>query len=191
MKQINNKSFKKNITLANGIIGGIVLFTVMMRFLPHIPNFVPITALALFAGSYFKKPWAYILPVIVMVATDVFLGFHSTMFFVYVSLLLAVVIGQIIKKGRSPLSIMLGTLSGSLLFFLITNFGVWLTTNWYTSDFAGLIKCYEMAIPFFRNSFAGDIFYVTIFFGSYEAIIYLISKERRELVTGNIKSRKF
>lgn len=173
--------FKQFITGKNLLALGLVIFAIAMRFLPHIPNFAPITALAMFAGVYFSGAWAYLLPLTVMIISDIFLGFHSTMIFVYGSLLLTVAIGQFVRSKKNPLTILAGTLAGSIIFFIITNFGVWLTTNWYTPDTAGLIRCYYMAIPFFRNSVTGDIFYATILFGAYELIIVFIKKISRRM----------
>lgn len=174
--------FKAIITAKNLLAFGLLVLAVLLRLLPHIPNFAPVTALALFAGVYFGGAWAYLLPLLVMIISDIFLGFHSTMLFVYGSLLLTVAIGQLVKRKKNPLTIFGGTLAGSVLFFIITNFGVWLTTNWYAPDFAGLIRCYYMAIPFFRNSVTGDIFYATILFGAYETAMLLINKIFRRTV---------
>ena len=162
----------------NIILVALLALAITLRLLPHIPNFVPITAIALFAGVYFGGAWAYILPLMAMIITDIFLGFHSTMLFVYGSLILTVGIGHIVRTKKNPLTILAGTLAGSILFFIITNFGVWTTTKWYTPDISGLLKCYEMAIPFFRNSLAGDLFYVTIFFGAYESAVLVIKKQK-------------
>jgi len=160
------------------IVGAIFLtMAIILRFLPHIPNFVPITAIALFFGVYFSGAWRFVLPLVAMVVSDIFLGFHSTMFFVYISLILTVVIGHFVNLKKNPFSILSGTLAGSILFFLITNFGVWLTTSWYSPNMSGLQKCFEMAIPFFRNSVIGDIFYVAVFFGAYEIYSAYLSKQ--------------
>ena len=174
-KFLNSKHF----TTKNLLAIGLLIIAVALRFLPHVPNFVPITALALFAGVYFGGPWAYLLPLLAMISSDIFLGFHSTMYFVYGSLLLTVAIGQVVRRQKNPLTILGGTLAGSILFFIITNFGVWATTAWYSRDANGLIQCYYMAIPFFRNSMTGDLFYAIIFFGAYELASLLIIKPRR------------
>jgi len=161
---------------------GLLIVAVVLRFLPHIPNVAPMTAIALFTGVYFGGASAFLLPLAAMVISDIFLGFHSTMFFVYFSLILTVAIGQFVRSKKNPLVIAAGTLAGSILFFLITNFGVWLTTNWYALSFAGLLKCFEMAIPFFRNSLFGDLMYVTIFFGTYELVLAVSNKKHKEVM---------
>jgi len=159
---------------------GLIILAIILRFLPHLPNFAPITALALFAGVYFRGYWAYLLPLSAMIISDVFLGFHSTMFFVYFSLLLTVGIGTLARSKKKPATIIAGTFLGSILFFVITNFGVWLTTSWYAPGIDGLIKCYYMALPFFRNSLTGDLFYAIILFGAYETASFTIKKHAKE-----------
>ena len=59
------------------------------------------------------------------------------------------------------------TLGGSVLFYLITNFGVWALFNMYTKTWVGLMQCYEAGIPFFRATLLGDAFYVVVLFGGY------------------------
>lgn len=155
----------------------IILFAVILRLIPHPPNFAPIAAMALFGGAYLNKRYALIVPIIAMLISDYFLGFHNTMLFVYSSFLLTGFIGLWLRKHRKIKNVFLATLCSSLLFFIITNFGVWLVGNMYPKTFAGFIECYIAAIPFFRNTLLGDLFYTAIFFGSYELILrYLRSK---------------
>ena len=168
---------REKLNSKNLLAVALLIIAVVLRLIPHMPNVAPITAIALFAGVYFTGAWAYILPLVVMIVSDIFLGFHSTMLFVYGSLILTVAIGHFVQSRKSPLTIAIGTLIGSILFFIITNFGVWLTTNWYGANFAGLVKCYQMAIPFFRNSLFGDIIYAAIFFGVYETFSDYSSKK--------------
>jgi len=171
---------KEIFSVKNLLALGLIILAITLRFLPHLPNFAPITALALFAGVYFRGYWAYLLPLLAMIISDIFLGFHSTMFFVYFSLLLTVGIGALARSRKNPATVIAGTLLGSILFFVITNFGVWLTTSWYSPGIDGLIKCYYMALPFFRNSLTGDLFYAIILFGAYETASFMIKKHTKE-----------
>ena len=140
------------------------------RLLPHPPNFSPLAAMALFGGVYFSKKYALVIPLIVLFISDLFLGFHSTIPFVYGSFLITGAIGLWLKKHQDYKSILIGTLLSSVLFFIITNFGVWLVGNLYQKNITGLIQSYIMAIPFFRYTLIGDLFYTGIFFGSYQII---------------------
>lgn len=148
----------------------VVLSAIFMRLIPHVPNVAPIAALALFSGVMVPGWMGLIIPFIVMVVSDLFLGFHATIPFVYGSFLLIVGIGYSIRKNISPLKVGLGSFAGSILFFMITNFGVWITSSMYEKSAAGLLYCYEMGLPFFRNTILGDIFYTVIFFAGYRIL---------------------
>lgn len=149
-----------------------VFLGVSLRLLPHTPNFAPIAAISLFAGVYLSRKTALVLPLAAMIISDIFLGFYETklMLFVYGSFLLNVILGFWVKKRKKWPTIFGSSLLGSLLFFLLTNFAVWAFTAWYPPTFAGLIQSYVMALPFFRNTLLGDIFYTVLFFGAYEAV---------------------
>lgn len=149
----------------------VVAIAAFTRLLPHPPNFSPIAAMALFGGAYLSKKYALIIPIIALFISDIFLGFHSTIPFVYGSFLITGLIGLWLKNHRDFKSIAVGTLLSSVLFFLITNFGVWLVGSLYQKNITGLIQSYIMAIPFFRYTIIGDLFYTGIFFGSYQAIL--------------------
>lgn len=135
----------------------LIILALITRLLPHPPNFAPITSIALFSGVHFSsKRIAILLPLICMIITDFYLGFHSLLPVVYLSFLLISIIGIYSKKvGFSSI------LLSSSLFFIITNFGVWLVG--YPHTLEGFLTCYLLAIPFFINALLGDFFYSTIF----------------------------
>ena len=92
------------------------------------------------------------------------------MIWVYGSLCLISIMG-IVLNNRVPFkNCAVATLSGSLLFFLVTNFGVWIISGYYEKSIEGLFTCYPMALPFFNNTLAGSVVYSTIMFGGYEVI---------------------
>jgi hypothetical protein len=97
---------------------------------------------------------------------------------VYASFLLCSFIGLFIKKKKKWSTILGGSILAAFLFFLITNFAVWFFTPWYSHSFQGLISCYAVALPFFRNTILGNVFYTGLFFGAYEIILALV-KDRR------------
>jgi len=147
----------------------IILIGVVSRILPHAPNFAPIAAIALFGGAYLDKRYAIILPLIAMLISDYFIGFHDTMIYVYASFIVIGILGMWLSNHRNVKTVIAASLSSSILFFLVTNFGVW-AQGAYARDVSGLWQSYVMGIPFFRNTIAGDLFYTGIFFGSYEFI---------------------
>ena len=161
---------KKELILAIAII----LIGAATRFIPHLPNFVPVTAIALFGGRYFSKFFAFLIPLSIMVVSDCFLGFSDVTFYVYIGILAAALLGYHLKKRSSVGNLAVATLSASVIFFLLSNFGVW-AAGWYGHTFQGLVSCFAMAIPFFRNSLLGDVFYSGVMFGAYELIRSKIS----------------
>jgi len=148
----------------------VTLCSIFMRIIPHIPNVSPVASLALFSGALIPSWGGFAIPLVAMVISDLFLGFHVTIPFVYGSFLLIAGIGYFIRKKISVLNIGVGSLIGSTLFFIITNFGVWITSSMYKKSISGLFKCYFMGLPFFRNTLLGDLFYITLFFLGYRFV---------------------
>jgi len=142
------------------VIISFIAIAAIFRLLPHLPNVTPVTAMALFSGAYFtNKKLAFAIPLLAMLISDLFLGFSSITLFVYVAFILVSYIGLSSKKMNVK-TILLSSIS----FFVITNFGVWLIG--YPKTMAGLVECYTLAIPFFRNALIGDFFFAgVLYFG--------------------------
>jgi len=157
----------------------LILIGVGLRLLPHPPNFAPIAAIALFGGVYLSRKIALILPIAAMTISDIFIGSYefSLMISVYGSFLLCAILGFWLKKHKKLYTVLGSSILAALLFFLVTNFAVWAFTPWYAKTFSGIIQCYLMALPFFKNTLLGDLFYVTIFFGVYEIVEVWIRKK--------------
>jgi len=160
-----------------------ILITLGMavRFLPHPANFAPIGAIAIFSGIYLPKKWAVVLPLAAMFFSDVFIGFYALpiMFSVYAGFIIMALIGLAIRKNKKASTILGGTILGSVIFYLVTNGAVWAFGSLYPHTTAGLINCYTMAIPFFRNSLLGDLFYTGALVGAYEASAAFIYRENK------------
>ena len=138
------------------IVFGLVALALLTRFLPHPPNFAPITGIALFTGFNFtNKRLALFIPLFCMLITDFFLGFHSLVPIIYSCFILISFIG-LKAKSLSLLTV----LGASVSFFITSNLGVWYL--YYPKDLNGLISCFVLAIPFFFNSLAGDLFYTSL-----------------------------
>ena len=153
------------------IIPAIIIFAAFTRLMPHPPNFTPIIAMGLFGGAYLKdKRWALMLPVIAMLISDLFLGFHGTMIWVYGSLIIITAMGFLLNSGVTLKNGAIATIGGSLLFFVVTNFGVWTFGSFYPKTVEGLISCYSAGIPFFGNTLASSVFYSGLMFFGYEQI---------------------
>ena len=142
----------------------IILALSLTRLIPHPWNFSPILAVGIFSGFYFRQFYLSLFVVIAsMFIGDLFLGFHSLMFFTYIALALAVLIGFYIKHFKFT-EILYSGLASSVSFFIITNFGAWLTHGeMYAKNFSGLMQSYVMAIPFFQNTLISTFLYLLLF----------------------------
>ena len=166
------------------IVAGVILVAALTRLIPHPLNFAPLGAMSLFGAAYLSdKKFAFILPMLAMFITDLFINTHVCQLlwrlytiypgfiWIYGSIATIVVIGVLLLKKVSITRVIVSSLLGSILFFLISNFGVWLSDPDYPLNTAGLILCYEMAIPFFKNTLLGDFAYSAILFGGFEFAI--------------------
>src|ERR1700693_6041684 len=149
------------------LIAGIVLAAAALRVVPHPMNFAPVGALALFGGAYFSSKRAAIaVPLLSLVAGDIFTGFHRLIPSVYASFLVSVAIGFWLRRKKSAVRIGGATVAGAIQFFLITNFAVWAASiGNYAESWGGLAECYSAGLPLFWNTRAGDAFYVALLFG--------------------------
>lgn len=150
-----------------------ILVAAMSRLFPHIPNFTPIAAMALFGGVYFSdKRLAFVIPLLAMLLSDVALqlffgwGFHNTMIYVYIGFILTSIIGIMVRRNVTILSVASGSIAASILFFIITNFGVWASFG-FQSGISGLNTTYLMGIPFFAPTLLGDLFFNGVLFGAF------------------------
>lgn len=171
-----------------------VLFLVLavaLRFVPHPVNFAPIGALGLFAGCYLRGRGLWLIPVGAMVVSDWIgqllnlpgSGFYSniSLAFVYGGFALGTLLGMLMRERVGPFSVLSAAVLNATIFFIVSNFGVWLSKlNGYEMSLRGLVECYYMGIPFFGNSVAGDVFYASLFFGLYQAVISFLPARATE-----------
>ena len=171
-------AMKKNILL----IVALIVIGILGRMIPHPPNFTPIIAIALLASHVFKNKWIVILtPLMAMWISDLvlnnyrytghhdggFLVFSSSSLWVYGPIICIALLGTVLIKKVKISNIALSSISGSLIFFLVSNFGVWISGTMFPKSLFGLIECYTFALPFFGNALVGDLVYCTILFASY------------------------
>lgn len=173
-----------SIVLSAGLLIVAAAFT---RLFPHPPNFTALGAMAIFGGSVIKdKKLAFMLPLSALFLSDVCLqlftstkGFYgATQFFVYASFLIITALASLMQK-RSIANIALAAIWSSAIFFIISNLGVWASSNFYPKSFAGLAACYAAAIPFYKNEFFGNFilnsiistaFYSILMFAAYSIV---------------------
>lgn len=158
-----NANHSRIIALVSAIAAAAVL-----RLVPHPPNFTPIGAMALFSGAYIgRRPLALLVPLAALFLSDLVLGFYHGVATVYSATALIVLIGYFALDRVSPARVGLAALASSILFFTITNLGMWLFSGFYPVTIAGLETCFVAAIPFFQNTVAGDLFYSVLLFGGF------------------------
>jgi len=159
----------------------LILIGILLRFIPHIPNFTPVAAIALFAGVYLNKKQALIVPLLLMVISDILLGMHNVIIFTWGSFLLVTLLGFMLKNRKTIQGVGLTALASSVIFYLVTNFGVW-AMGWYPQNIKGLLDCYILGLPFLRLFTLSTLVYTFIFFAVYEFIALRVRKTRLEKV---------
>ncbi len=174
---MNNK-----LTLRYSVITAMILLAALSRLIPHPPNFAPIGGMALFGAAYYtRKRWAYFIPIAAMWISDLilnnvvyaayfdrFVWFYSGSPFTYGAFALIVLTGTFtLRKVRVP-QLLFSALGASIIFFLASNFGVWISTNMYPHTWEGLTTCYIAGLPFFKNTLLGDLVYSAALFGLFE-----------------------
>jgi hypothetical protein len=154
-----------------------IVVAAALRLVPHPPNFTPIGAMALFSGAYLRRRVvAFAAPLGALLLSDMVLGFYHGQATVYFSVALIVMIGMVALSRTSPLRVGAAALASSILFFVVTNFGMWLFSGIYPRTMIGLGACFVAAIPFFQNTVAGDLFYATLLFGGFRVAELLVPR---------------
>jgi len=199
---MSSMSFKKVAVVAFVPVAAVAIL-VLSRLLPHVPNFAPITAMALFGGAYLSKKYALLLPLVAMAISDYLLlyvhpfsahplsfthvygplaGFTSASWAVYASFALSGGVGLWLRERKSVTNIFLASIFCSLQFFLITNAAVWLGGA-YERSIIGLWESYVAGLPFLRGTVLGDVFYTGLFFGAFEYFRALSREKVRVLAS--------
>ena len=173
------------INISYVVIISLILFASFTRIIPHMPNFTPIGAMALFGGAYLKNKYhALIIPIASLWISDLiinnfifsfysdFTWFYPGFLWQYASFILIIIVGYFFLEKLNFKNVFISTIFSSVLFFIITNLGVWLSGTMYTLDLQGLITCYFMALPFFKGTVLGFICYSTFLFGTLELSKY-------------------
>lgn len=148
-----------------------ICMVLLFRWLPHPPNFTPIIGLSIMSATLFKsKKSHFLFPLLLMFVTDVFIGFHTLMPFVYGAILVTTTSGYILKKHTHITTAIGCSLLSSIIFFLISNVGVWMTGTLYAKSMTGLIQCFTAAIPFFHNTVLSTVLFVGVIVSIYKLL---------------------
>lgn len=168
------------------VLAAMIVAAAMSRLLPHPPNFSPLEAIALFGGAYFaSKRWALLVPLAAMIASDLVLGarlggtyleYFTTSAYLpsllanYACVVLTVAMAFGLRGKVNGGRVLGYSLAGSVVFFLVSNFAVWLTAHvvaGYPACNAGLLPCYVVALPFFQWTVLGTLVYSALLFGGF------------------------
>ena len=156
----------------------LIFMGAMSRLIPHPPNFTPVAAMAVIGGIYLNGVWSWLLPIGIMFVSDLIMellyrfgilsypGIHAGIPFVYGAFLLIVLVSRLFaRKEPNLLRVTVAGVAGSVLFFLVTNAGVWLLSDMYPAGIEGLLMSYYAAIPFFRNTLLSTLLYTWVMYG--------------------------
>jgi hypothetical protein len=171
----------KTIQLRFPILILLIFGCAFSRVIPHLNNFSPLSAMALFGAAYFAKKWqGLLIPLLATWMSDLFINnviyaryypeftwFYSGFYWQYGSYILIAILGFFILKKVTMLRIIAGALSATTLFFLISNFGCWLANPIYSQNISGLISCYVAGLPFLKGTLLGDLVSSSVLFGSF------------------------
>ena len=128
---------------------------IITRLIPHPPNFTPTIAIAFYLPALFGIKFILV-AITAFIISDLFIGIHDLIFYTWGSLIL---IGFLTKFFKKFYLRFFGITLSCILFFIISNFGVWLSSGLYTDNYQGLISCYIMAIPFLQNSLISGLMF--------------------------------
>jgi hypothetical protein len=154
------------------LVAAIVIFVIIFRLIPHPANFAPVGALAMLSGFVLPRKYAIWLPLTAMAISDLIIGTHNLMLWTWGSFALLTLLSNHYARRRTVGSgtVVAGAIAGGLMFYVVTNLGVWLQSGMYSLTFEGLVLCYYNALPFLRNTLLGDLFFATAFYAAYIAL---------------------
>lgn len=176
------------------VLAAMIVAAALTRLLPHPPNFSPVEAMALFGGAYFaSRAVAVFVPLVAMVLSDLALAaIHGGTYFeymasagfwlVYACIALSAVLGFGLRGKVSGARVLGYGLIGSVLFFVVTNFGTWLGSSMYPQNGAGLAAAYVAGIPFFQWTVLGTLFYAALLFGGFALLRQQVPALRAQTV---------
>lgn len=179
---------KKKVNLRFGVIALMVLMAAFSRLVPHPPNFTPIGAMALFGAACFsQRILSFTIPIVSLWLSDLvinnvmyakyfdhFVWFYQGFYWTYGAFILIGLLGFVVLKKVRIQNILIASILASIVFFMVSNFGVWASTTMYPDDLNGLIICYSAGLPFLKNTLMGDLVYTGVLFGVFEFAQYKI-----------------
>ncbi len=171
----------KKINIRFGVLVAIIGLVAISRLIPHMPNFSPVGAIGLFGAAHFTKKWqAFLIPIAAIWISDLFIinviyqqyypsftWFYQGFYWQYGSYALITLTGLFIFRKVDTQKVLAGALISTTIFFIITNFGCFLSNPIYPKKFGGLMICYLAGVPFLSGTLLGNLFYSAVLFGSF------------------------
>ena len=146
-------------------IAGLVLLLAFSRLIPHPPNFTPLGAMAILSGAMIKDlRLSIFIPVAAMLISDALIGFHSSILYVYAAVIIMAVLSRICLIKYTVTRLAGTAVAASVVFYIVTNFGAWLSHDMYPHTLNGLGQAYVAGIPFFRNTLLSNLMFTAIGF---------------------------
>lgn len=173
---MNNK-----IELKFGALIALIIVVALARLIPNMPNFSPMAAIALFCAAHFNKLWkAILVTLLATFVSDVILNntiyssmnngftiFYDGFILQYIAYAVIALMGSTFFININKTKVIGGSLATTLVFFIISNFGAWISLPFYSKDIAGLMSSYAAGLPFLKNTLLSDLFYTSLLFGAY------------------------
>lgn len=148
------------------VVLGLFAGAMLSRLVPHPSNWTAVGAFAIWSGFLFRDRWmAIAAPLVVLLVTDLILQAHPTMPWTFAACATITILARGFRVHKSGVRLLSASLVGSGLFFAISNFGVWYSTDFYAHTWPGLVSCFVAAVPFFSAQVVGDLIYCAIFAG--------------------------
>ncbi len=156
---------KEKILLTIFIIFFGVIFRIFLNEAIGIPNFEPVTAIALTSGSFLGGTFAFIIPLLIIFLSDIYFGNTSVYLFTWSAFISIGIFGSFFKRNTKYyfLKISAGGILSVFFFYLWTNFGWWLTSGMYPMNLGGLFQSYIAGLPFLRNQLASVLIFTSLF----------------------------
>jgi hypothetical protein len=173
---------KQTITLRFGIIVALIFIAALSRILPHPSNFTPLMAISLFGAAYFSNKWqAILIPLIATWLSDLFInnaiyqptGFvwiYEGFYWQYSTYFLTCIFGLFMLRKINVARVLGSSLIAAIMFFAVSNFGVWAGSTTYPQTVNGLLACFAAGIPFFGGTVIGNLFYSSALFGIFHLL---------------------
>jgi hypothetical protein len=172
---------KQTIKVRFGVIAVLILIAAFSRSIPHLPNLSPLGAIGLFSAAHFTKKWqVFLIPILATWLSDLYVNnvlygqyfptftwFYTGFYWQYGSYLLITLSGLFIFRKVNIQRVLAGALTASVLFYVISNFGVWASGTMYPKTMSGLIACYVAGLPYLNGTLLGDVCYSAVLFGTF------------------------